>query len=115
MHAFPASTIACEVANFWAEAVTTACHIRNMVPSRGGSTPWEQFYGKKPDLSGLRVFGCLAYMPCRCRSSRRVKAAPDRYDPSAYACATYTIGLSDEPQSVSEVMTRQRTLGANYE
>jgi transposase InsO family protein len=48
-------------AKFWAEAVATACHVHNMAPSRGESTPWELFYGVKPNLKALRVFGCLAY------------------------------------------------------
>ena len=45
---------------FWAEAVNTAVHIRNRVPSVavGGVTPIELWSGKKPDVSYFRVFGC---------------------------------------------------------
>jgi hypothetical protein len=47
---------------FWAEAVSTANHVRNLVPSRQNRmSPWKLFKGSKPDLSMLRVFGCLAY------------------------------------------------------
>lgn len=49
-------------ANLWNEVVKTACYIRNRSPiSAGACTPWELFFGLKPDVSHLRVFGCLAY------------------------------------------------------
>jgi hypothetical protein len=47
----------------WAEAVVTANNIRNRTPvSAHGKTPWEAFYGKKPDVSHMRVFGARAFM-----------------------------------------------------
>ena len=45
---------------FWAEALSTACYIRNRVTTRGiptTNTPYELWKGVKPDLSLLRVFG----------------------------------------------------------
>jgi hypothetical protein len=48
---------------FWGFAIETACYIRNRLPiSYGKMTPEEAFTGKKPDISHLRVFGCLAYV-----------------------------------------------------
>ncbi|GIL88635.1 hypothetical protein Vretifemale_16557 [Volvox reticuliferus] len=48
---------------FWAEAVMTACAIRNCSPvSDRGATPHELFHGYKPDVSVLRVFGCTAWV-----------------------------------------------------
>ena len=49
---------------YWAEAVSTACYIKNRSPSQslaGHITPYEAWYGRKPDLSDLKVFGCIAY------------------------------------------------------
>ena len=49
---------------YWAEAVNTAAYIRNCVITRSikkRKTPYEKWYGRKPDLSHLRVFGCMAY------------------------------------------------------
>jgi Integrase core domain/GAG-pre-integrase domain len=47
----------------WAEAVTCACRLRNVLPNLGRSrTPFELFYGHIPDLSRLRVFGCVAHV-----------------------------------------------------
>lgn len=47
----------------WAEAVVTANYIRNRSPSKqGAKTPWELCFGKKPDVSNMRVFGSRAYV-----------------------------------------------------
>ncbi|CAD6886157.1 unnamed protein product [Tilletia caries] len=48
---------------FWAEAAMTATYIRNRCPSsaNGGKTPFELWHGTPPNLSDLRVFGCLAF------------------------------------------------------
>jgi transposase InsO family protein len=46
----------------WAEAVATANHIRVLSPVAGkDKTPWELFYGSKPDVSMLRTFGARAF------------------------------------------------------
>ena len=49
---------------FWGEAINTAAYLRNRAPSAAlkNSTPFEIFTGNKPDLSNLRVFGCIAYV-----------------------------------------------------
>jgi hypothetical protein len=47
---------------FWAEAVTTAAYIRNRtLTSSTGVTPYERWHGRKPDVSHLKVFGCVAH------------------------------------------------------
>jgi hypothetical protein len=49
---------------FWAEAIATAVYIMNRTPTTAvhGMTPEEKFTGKKPDVSHLKVFGCIAYV-----------------------------------------------------
>ena len=49
--------------DFWAEAVNTAVYILNISPTKAvfNKTPYEAWYKKKPDVQGLRVFGCIAY------------------------------------------------------
>jgi len=45
---------------FWAEALNVAVHVRNRVTTRGlgpKTTPFEVLFGRKPNLSYLRVFG----------------------------------------------------------
>ena len=49
----------------WAEAVYTAAYIRNRVPNnRTGNnvTPHEMWFGSKPDIGHLRVFGSAAFV-----------------------------------------------------
>ena len=40
---------------YWGEAVMTAVQALN------GKTPYEAWHGRKPVVSHLRVFGCLAF------------------------------------------------------
>ena len=61
----------------WAEAVYTAAYIRNRLPNnRTGSdvTPHELWFGTKPDVSHLRVFGSAAFV--RIPESKRKKFDP---------------------------------------
>ncbi len=50
--------------HYWAEAVATAVYIMNRTPTSTmhGMTPEEKYSGRKPDLSHLKVFGCIAYV-----------------------------------------------------
>ncbi|MCO5577671.1 hypothetical protein L7F22_031502 [Adiantum nelumboides] len=47
----------------WMEAVACATHVLNRCPTRALKTitPYESWYDRKPLVSYLRVFGCLAY------------------------------------------------------
>lgn len=48
-------------AYLWPEAVSTATHLYNLIPSyENGQTPYELFHGQKPVYHHLRVFGCRA-------------------------------------------------------
>jgi hypothetical protein len=63
---------------FWAEVVATVVYIMNRTPTMAihGMTLEEKFTGKKPDVSHLRVFGCIAYLhvPDEKRSKLDLKA-----------------------------------------
>ena len=50
--------------SFWTEAVSIAVYIMNKTPTTAihDVTLEERFTGKKPDLSHLKVFGCIAYV-----------------------------------------------------
>jgi hypothetical protein len=49
----------------WGEAAYTACYLHNRTPryypGYHVATPKEMWTGRKPDLSHLRVFGCVVY------------------------------------------------------
>jgi transposase InsO family protein len=49
----------------WAEAVNTACYIRNLCTTRSlqeNQTPYEMLYGRKASLDHLRPFGSTCYV-----------------------------------------------------
>ena len=49
---------------YWAEAVATATYLRNRMVSaaiKSVITPYQLWYGKKPNLKYLQVFGCTVY------------------------------------------------------
>jgi hypothetical protein len=47
----------------WPEALTAACYLsnRSLTKALNDKTPYEAWYGEKPDLSNLRVYECDAY------------------------------------------------------
>lgn len=49
---------------FWGEAMATAVYQLNRRASTAndGMTPYERWHGKKPDVSGMKVWGCDAYV-----------------------------------------------------
>ena len=49
--------------SYWGEAVNTAMDLKNRSPSRSlkGVTPYEAWFGVKPQVKHLRVFGCDAF------------------------------------------------------
>lgn len=59
---------------FWSEAVLTSTYLtnRSSTVSLKGRTPFELWYGQKPDLSKLRVFGCkaISHVPSEKRSGK---------------------------------------------
>jgi hypothetical protein len=48
---------------WWGEAILTACHVLNKVPTKDNeTTPYEKWEKRKPTLSYLRTWGCLAHV-----------------------------------------------------
>ena len=59
---------------FWGEALMVANYLRNRLPTNthgGKMTPYEAWYGRRPDLGHLRTYGCLVH--ARIPSERRDK------------------------------------------
>ena len=53
----------------WDEAVKSAAYLHNVMPTSGKDrTPYELFHGVAPDVSGLKKWGCLAYVKRRITS-----------------------------------------------
>ena len=54
-------------ASVWGETVVTACTLRNVShpTASKAQTPWELFYGSRPDLSTLRAYGSKTFVHVR--------------------------------------------------
>jgi hypothetical protein len=50
--------------SFWGECIFSMVHVWNRLPTAllSGTTPFQAFYKRKPDVSHLRVWGCTAYV-----------------------------------------------------
>src|ERR1041385_7160348 len=64
--------------SFWGYALETAAFTLNMAPSKSvETTPYELWFGNKPKLSFLKVWGCDVYVK---------KLQPDKLEPKAEKC-----------------------------
>ena len=88
--------------HYWAEAVATAVYLRNRVSTRSlkKTTPYEKWYERKPDLSHIRVFGCMcyAYIPDTNKKGKLSKKA-DKWHFIGYSLQTMGYRLFDEGTS----------------
>ena len=50
--------------HLWAEAARKTMYVHNRTPHRvlKNKKPEEFFFGKKPEVNHLRIFGCLVYI-----------------------------------------------------
>jgi hypothetical protein len=61
--------------NLWGEALLIACHVHNRVLCKKIQlSPYELWNGRKPNLSYLKVWGCIAYF--RVPNPKRTKLGP---------------------------------------
>jgi hypothetical protein len=69
---------------FWGEAVVTAVYILNRSPTKAldGRTPYEAWHGRKPAVSHLQVFGCLAFA----KELGHISKLDDRSTPRVFIC-----------------------------
>jgi hypothetical protein len=92
------STLSVEL---WMEALKTAAHILNCVPSKSvPKTPYELWFGKKPSLNYLRVWGCLA-------EAKLFNPQQKKLDDKTVSC--YFIGYSDKSKGYRFYFTDRLT------
>ena len=93
---------------YWAEAVATAAYLRNRVPTRSlkSTTPYEKWFERKPDLSHIRVFGCMcyAYIP-EVNKKGKLSNKAEKLHFIGYSLQTKGYRLIDE--STSKVLVRR--------
>lgn len=60
--------------NLWGEALLTFCHVHNRITLRKAKVPYEASKGRKPNLSYIKVWGCLVFY--RVPEPKRTKLGP---------------------------------------
>ena len=100
---------------YWAEAIACACYIRNRVVTAalsGNATPFEKWYGKKPDLTGMRVFGCTAYGHVPDEKRQKLDNKAEKYRFVGYSLNSKGYRLYDE-HSRRIIISRDVTFNEN--
>jgi uncharacterized protein YktB (UPF0637 family) len=70
---------------YWAEVVRTVVYIKNRIGDKVSA--YEQYFGTKPNLRHLRVFGSIAYVHISKEKRRRLDAKAEK---------SILVGYSDE-------------------
>ena len=75
---------------FWQEAISTACYLQNRSPHKvlGLNTPFSLWFGRKPNVGHLKIFGAIAYshIPPKLRK---------KLDPHSIKCIMVGYGESE--------------------
>ncbi len=75
----------------WGEAISCAVYVLNRVTSKAApNTPFQNWYGTKPDVSNLRIFGSTAYIHVPKIERRKL-------DSKSLRC--YFVGYSDSQKA----------------
>ncbi|HEV7738394.1 MAG TPA: DDE-type integrase/transposase/recombinase [Chlamydiales bacterium] len=71
---------------FWERAVETAVFSRNRSPTQSLTykSPYELLFGRTPDLSYMRVFGCLAYRNIPSDNRRKLDPSAEKLTSVGY-------------------------------
>ena len=92
---------------FWAEAAQTAVFLQNRLLSKAvkDQTPYEAWYGYKPSLNFLKIFGCLCFthVPQNKRDKLDKRASPGIFIGYSTVSKAYKIF---QPQTGSIVVSR---------
>ena len=76
---------------WWGEAILIVCHILNCVPTKNKEiTPFEEWEKKRPTLSYLRTWGCLAKVSVPITKKR--KLGPKTMDCIFLVYAIHSVG-----------------------
>ena len=83
---------------FWAEACSTAAYLHNRSPTTAlkEKTPFESLFGRIPDISHLKVFGCVSYVHIPDNQRRKLDAKAHKaifvgYPPGAKGYKLYDL------------------------
>lgn len=84
--------------SLWAEAINTAVYIRNRCPTRklGDKTPYEVWFGRKPNIQHLRTFGSFAVALNKGNKGNKFKAKGENYIMVGYSNEAKAYRLYDK-------------------
>jgi hypothetical protein len=96
----------------WPEVVSTALYLKNCLPRsflKGRITPHQMWYGVKPAVHGLCVFGCHVHLhiPEECRKDGKVDLRSNRF---------YFVGYEPNTEKIYKLwnpVTKQVVRGRN--
>ena len=97
---------------FWTFALRAAFHLKSWsLHSAHGSTPFEMMFGSRPNLKGLRVFGCKAfvYVEPRYRKKLDAKAVEGVFLGYATNANTYVAAVPNNLGGMGLLQTRNIT------
>ena len=95
---------ACMPIYAWEDAILHANYVRNRVITRAlrGKTPYEAFWGRRPDLQWLKPFGCLVFV-VKHKEQREGKF-------EAVAMAGVMLGISENHSGYRVQMLQDKTV-----
>ena len=101
---------------FWAEAANTSVFLQNRLPTTSvkNQTSFEAWYGYKPSLNFLKVFGCLCftYVPQVKRDTLDKKAVQGIFIGYSTISKAYKV---DQPETGNVVISRDMHFVENEE
>lgn len=97
--------------SLWAEAMATANFVRNISPISGATqTPYELFYGERPDASYLRVFGSTAYVHVPKQKRNKLDPVSRKGVFVGYQNGLYRVLFGSKVEICSEVIFDEKSL-----
>ena len=85
---------------FWAEAASTAAYLHNhsSTTAVNGMTPYECWFGQKPNVSNFRVFGCVCFVHTPDNLRKKLDAKSSKaifvgYPLDTKGCKVYDLAL----------------------
>lgn len=90
----------------WAEAVHCASYVMNRVPNRKETTvtPFESWYGNKPDVSHFRIFGSTAFVHVPHQLRKKLEATSRRVIFVGYGKSDKLFRVYDPNKRVVEIV-----------
>ena len=88
---------------YWAFAAATAIYLHNRTPSsrlEGFQTPYQIYFGEKPDVSHLRTFGCVVYA----RNTSQIQKLDPRGEPGIF------LGYFDDSKAYRVVLMASKRI-----